>query len=345
MASFKLFEIRKDICYRYVSILGLRFKFLRGSTKKQLQRLAGTMSRLTPTQMEKLIRFSQALALKQINREEIASKVENMRGSGISGREGEPELIVSLTSYPARMYDLHLCLYSLLTQSHKPDKLILWLAEEQFPERELDVPLKVRELCRHGLEIRWCPDYRSHKKVIPAMLAHPGAAIVSADDDLFYPSDWLEKLWGSYEATGRTGIHVHRCHRIKMKGGSIAPYREWDKCVQIGAGSPLLFPTSGGGALYAPGSLHSDATDVQKAMQVCPEADDVWLWGMGVLQHAHVIVVEEPVSDITYTNPLREARLNADGTLYSTNTSGGNDTQIQALLAEYPQIAEELSSH
>ena len=91
--------------------------------------------------------------------------------------------------------------------------------------------------------------------------------------------------------------------------------------------------------------MHSDVTDVQKAMALCPAADDVWQWGMGVLQGSCVQVVPEPVSDITYTNPMREARLNADGTLYSTNTSGGNDAQVDALLGVYPQIYNKLFSN
>ena len=39
------------------------------------------------------------------------------------------ELIVSLTSYPKRFSTLHLTLKSLLTQSVRPDRVILWLAE------------------------------------------------------------------------------------------------------------------------------------------------------------------------------------------------------------------------
>jgi hypothetical protein len=60
--------------------------------------------------------------------------------SGVTGRfgkpdrqENEPRAIVSLTSCPERMYDIHFCTFSLLNQITKPDAVILWLAEEQFP--------------------------------------------------------------------------------------------------------------------------------------------------------------------------------------------------------------------
>ena len=110
MAKFSIFAVHKDNCYRYITILGIRFRVTRRAAKKQLTRITGTLTRMTPGQMERLIRFSQALSLKQINRDEIASKVENLNRSGVSGNSGTPRLVVSITSYPARMYDLHLCL-------------------------------------------------------------------------------------------------------------------------------------------------------------------------------------------------------------------------------------------
>ena len=44
----------------------------------------------------------------------------------------------SLTSFPQRMYEIHYTLYSLLTQTIKPAKVILWLGREQFPNLEKD---------------------------------------------------------------------------------------------------------------------------------------------------------------------------------------------------------------
>ena len=52
-----------------------------------------------------------------------------------SRRPGRPHglpvpLIISLTSFPARYDTLHLTLKSLMGQSVRPDRVILWLAEE-----------------------------------------------------------------------------------------------------------------------------------------------------------------------------------------------------------------------
>ena len=91
------------------------------------------------------------------------------KSSGITSAKRNPLLIVSLTSYPLRMKTIHFTLHTLLNQSIKPDKIILWLAKEQFPRREKDVPRRIRRLRKYGLSIEWCNDIRSYKKLIPTL--------------------------------------------------------------------------------------------------------------------------------------------------------------------------------
>lgn len=45
--------------------------------------------------------------------------------SGLATESRNPRLIVSLTSYPERMSEIHFSIYSLLKQKTKPDMLIL----------------------------------------------------------------------------------------------------------------------------------------------------------------------------------------------------------------------------
>lgn len=88
---------------------------------------------------------------------------------GITKNKRKTKLIVSFTSYPARIYYLPYVVYSLLIQSVKPDKLILWLAKEQFPNLENDLPQSLLKLKNNGLTIKWCRDIKSYKKLIPAV--------------------------------------------------------------------------------------------------------------------------------------------------------------------------------
>ena len=58
-------------------------------------------------------------------------------------------IIVSFTSYPARITFVPRVLESLYAQSKKPDMILLWLAEEQFPNREEDLPDELIDaICR-----------------------------------------------------------------------------------------------------------------------------------------------------------------------------------------------------
>ena len=47
-----------------------------------------------------------------------------------------PRIIVSMTSYPARINTVHLAIRSLLAQKVLPDKIVLWLCKSDFPNRE-----------------------------------------------------------------------------------------------------------------------------------------------------------------------------------------------------------------
>jgi len=188
-------------------------------------------------------------------------------------------LILSLTSHAPRFATLHRTLACLLGQNMKPDRLILWLAQD---DRGL-LPPKVAALAGRGLEILYCADLRSYKKLVPALAAFPGAFIVTADDDVYYPPDWLETLVGAFDPAA-PAILCARAHRFTLACGAIAPFRAWERDVQdcrARAPSIDLIPTGVGGIFYPPGALHADAADARAFMHLCPEADDFWFYWMG----------------------------------------------------------------
>ena len=109
---------------------------------------------------------------------------------GIDEDNKDEEIIVSLTSFPERMEDINYCIYSLLTQSLKPNKVVLWLANEEFPNKEKDLPKSLLDLKKNGLTIKWCDNYYSYKKLIPSLREYPDSCIVTADDDFYYYKDF-----------------------------------------------------------------------------------------------------------------------------------------------------------
>ncbi|HIH34904.1 MAG TPA: hypothetical protein HA255_00480, partial [Methanosphaera sp.] len=164
--------------------------------------------------------------IEHINKFEIDEKLKSFTDRGVKKSKRKPRIIVSLTSIPERMYDVHYTLYSLLNQQVKPDKVILWLSNEDFPNGELDLPKEVLALQRNGLSIRFCDELKSYKKIIPALETYPNDIIVTADDDIFYPPNWLKILYEDYRRN-ENDIIAHRVRRINMNNGKIDDYCTW----------------------------------------------------------------------------------------------------------------------
>ncbi|MBQ6972263.1 MAG: hypothetical protein IJP86_07890 [Synergistaceae bacterium] len=51
----------------------------------------------------------------------------------VSPRNYGRPLMVSLTSFPARINTVHKTIHSLMLQDMKPNRIILWLTDEEFP--------------------------------------------------------------------------------------------------------------------------------------------------------------------------------------------------------------------
>ena len=53
----------------------------------------------------------------------------------------------------------------------------------------------ITQFIKNGLEIRFVKDIGSYTKAIYAFKEFSESIIVTADDDIFYPKDWLKKLY------------------------------------------------------------------------------------------------------------------------------------------------------
>lgn len=274
-------------------------------------------------------------SLKTIDRETLDKQIEKFNLSGVSG--DEKDVIISLTSFPQRMDELHYTLYSLLNQTIKPYKIILWLGREQFPNLNKDVPEKILHLQQNGLTIGWTKNLYSYTKLIPALKKYPDNIIVTADDDIYYEPDWLEKLIKTHKEN-KNCIICHRAHRVKLDKENLAPYKKWPKKIKVCKASYLNFLTGVGGVLYPSGCLYKDVLNEELFTKLSPKADDVWFWAMAVLNKTKICIADNWVKRLTYINPERERGLTDEVTLFSFNKKGGNDVQIRNVINHYPEI-------
>lgn len=250
---------------------------------------------------------------------EIADRPLGGRPHGLNA-----PLIVSLTSYRARFGTLLPTLRALTRQSVRPDRVILWLD----PGHELGLPAEARAV--DGLEVRVCPEWRSYKKLVPTLLEAPDAYIVTADDDVHYPADWLEGLVRA--AAGGARVACHRAHRVVMSGDRPAGYEEWDHNIGAPETGPLVFPTGVSGVLYAPGVFHPDVTQAELFQQHAPSADDIWFYWMHRLAGSRPVKIGGRARILEWGGSqavsLRSKNRPAKG-------QGGNDRAITALLDRY----------
>jgi len=249
---------------------------------------------------------------------------------GVTREKRNPQLIVSLTSYPARIKQIHKTINTLLNQTLKPDRLILWLTKEQFENRELpENLLKLRDL---GLEIKWYSDLKSYKKLIPALREFPNDIIVTADDDLYYQRDWLESLYSAYLKNPKY-IYTRRAPEIVNKKAYFAITPHYLNTNYKPSYTNQIM--GGAGTLYPPGSLYKDIFDEDKIKKLIPTYDDIYFWAMAVLGGSKIALVKNKDLGIyNVENTQDEALCKINGS--STNIS--SHEAFSRIFEEYPKI-------
>ena len=340
--SFRPDILEADICpLVHYELFGKReFLSFCFSSVKRIKKIENELCNLRKFKNDVLYLYKRG-----INKEKLSYDMEKYFESselGVSNEKKEYELILSLTSYSARMYDIHYAIYSLFTQNLKPNKIILWLGKEQFPNEDKDLPKRILEFTKHGLEIKYTKDLRSYTKLLPTLKEYPNSIIVTADDDIFYPQDWLERLYNSW-IDNKDCVICHRAHRIRLKNNKILPYKKWDQEIISKDDSFYNFLTGVGGVLYPPNIFYKDILNEKLFMKLTPKNDDIWFWAMTVLNNKKIKVVDNPMNYLTHINPERERGFNNDSTLSSSNVSENqNDILFENVLSYYPQIMEKL---
>ena len=176
-------------------------------------------------------------------------------------KDAQENIIVSLTTYGKRLNQVYLTIESLMQQTLKPNKIVLWLDTKLSDSR---LPFLLEKQTERGLEIRFCDDIRSYKKLIPSLHEYPDDVIITVDDDNTY-------------------IYFNRGHRIRLLANNQARrYRDWEWDIKSLDTSSLNFPTGVGGILYPPNSLSKEVLNQDIFMNICPSADDIWFKAMAL---------------------------------------------------------------
>ena len=114
-------------------------------------------------------------------------------------------IYITLTSWKGRINYIHDNLERLLYNTIKPKKLILNLSIEEFPKKNLELPIEILNLLKkhNNFEIFWVKKNNNvFKKLIPTLNRFKKELIISVDDDIFYPNDVIENMLKCYKKLG-----------------------------------------------------------------------------------------------------------------------------------------------
>jgi hypothetical protein len=227
---------------------------------------------------------------------------------------------VSMTTYGARIDSVFLALETIGRGAIRPGRLVLWIDD---PVRFSKLPVSLRRLQKRGLEIELCENFGPHTKYYPYVEAHNDFTepLVTADDDVLYPTNWLSGLIDAYENDDQV-ISCYCARTLRVDGQRLAPYVTWPLCSST---QPSLrnFVTGVSGVIYPPPFLAHLKAAGREFVDVCPKADDVWLHVNAVRLRYRVRQIKDVALTFQVVPGTQELAL------YQSNMfGGGNDEQI-----------------
>ena len=253
------------------------------------------------------------------------------KSSGISTDNGNDKLVVSLTSYGHRISNVYLAIESIMQGSMKPNRIILWLDEKTNPD---SLPITLKKQQERGLEILYCQDLLSYKKLIPTLCHCNDSCIITIDDDVIYEYDLVENLYNSYKKYPKA-ISGTRVRLISFDSkGKIDSYNKWDFQNMYNP-SHLNFATGVGGILYPPNIFTPEVFNNEVFMGLCKYGDDIWFKAMELLANVPVV---KAYTHSKYDCDFIDILEDSEEGLCVKNTSEfecRNDIQIQNVFKKY----------
>ncbi len=238
------------------------------------------------------------------------------------------DVIVSLTTYDKRLHEVYLTIESIMQQTYKANKIVLWLTEDLKD----NIPETLQMQVKRGLEIKYCEDLRSYKKLIPSLTTYPNDIIITIDDDVIYNIDTLELLIKTHK---KHSSSVACCWAMKMSfndSGTLKAYSHWQKRCLDETPSKTTLPIGCAAILYPPKCLDEEVFRKDVFMDICKYADDIWFKAMALKKNTSTVVVPQLIHEQQYYDNI----LWQDKGLTQTNINKNmNDVQLKAVFEKY----------
>jgi len=239
-------------------------------------------------------------------------------------------LLVSMTSYPARIFGIYNVFLSLLNQSANITsyQCFLTLAKEEFSNGEKDLPLNVQKLIENGwIKMIWHRNILSHKKLMPIIQKYPDNDILIVDDDVVRTYNFIElfqKDHNLYPNDVICGIFVYyydnKLEMKRLKGYKNNNQREINPVPNI------IFqtarPANGLGGVLYPKHTFSDHRFFNETLytNLSLTSDEIWQYTFMIIENKILrqtsVIIDNSVNLVEKTQTLKSTLSKINGKNY-----------------------------
>lgn len=241
----------------------------------------------------------------------------------------ESPILVSLSVSEENFYNVGITLYSVFNQTISPDKVILWVSSKY----ELsELPYSITQYVKYGLEIRFIDAQDDYTKIIQTLRNFKKYIIVTAEEYIYYPNEWLAKLYISY-ISNQNDIQVHSVMQVKLADNKIMPIKKWEQFFKSEDASYKNFPIFDGGVLYPPECFNNEVFREDIYKKKIGTSCQTWFWFMAMISNRKIRLVKNHINNFSCTNLFYQIKKQYKEKKLSSQT----DIQISRLFEYYGQ--------
>ena len=236
--------------------------------------------------IKKLVRLRNFLIYK---RWDFISKINQIK----LNTDPKANFVVSIATYPKRAHLLPAVIEALNQQTQLPQKWIVVLTEEEWPE--LQLPKYLNKLIQRGLEIVWVKNNSfAVKKLLPVMQKYPDLGVITLDDDIIYHKSLVKGLLNNRTENPKTIVGYVGKAMVKNENQLHMYYRE-KNAANKKTPSSQVYLIGWGGIYYPAGSLHEKAFNEDEVRRIVPgRGSDIWFWAAALANNTNQICLGLP---------------------------------------------------
>lgn len=249
--------------------------------------------------------------------------------------DSNADFVVSIASYPKRDHFLPAVFEALTRQIIKPQKWILVLSMEEYPN---GLPKHLKKLQNRGIEIIWSKNNPfAVKKLIPVIEKYPNLAVITLDDDIIYHINIIQNLVENKFAATRCIVgHVGKV--LYKKGRHLNMMYRGKQPASLSTPSDQVFLIGCGGIYYPAKSLGNRAMNLNAISKIVPgRGSDIWFWAAAIAKGTEQICIGTP-KDYNFGIPIPQNKQTAP-----KDRPGGDELEIRfQKTIDYFEIREKL---